>query len=64
MVSVQNLATGRTANVQASGTTVTQTLVHSTEYCFRVRAEVSGGVGDYSERKCYTTPGKIISRIV
>lgn len=61
MASVQNLATGRTDNVQASETSITQTLTHSTEYCFRVRAEVSGGVGEYSESKCYTTPGTIVS---
>ena len=56
-VMVENTVTGQQNSVTTAETTITQTLVHSTEYCFRVRAEVSGGAGDYSERACYTTPG-------
>ena len=56
-VMVENTVTGQQNSVTTSETTITQTLVHSTKYCFRVRAEVSGGAGDYSERACYTTPG-------
>ena len=56
-VAVENMATGRTDNVMISDTSTTQTLTQATEYCFSVRVEVSGGVGVYSDRKCYTTPG-------
>ena len=56
-VTVENMATGRKYTVMASDVSITETLVHSTEYCFTVRPEVSGGSGVYSERKCITVPG-------
>ena len=55
-VHLQNVATGREETLTSTDTTVSHDLVHSTEYCFRVRAEVSGGAGVYSERQCYTSP--------
>ena len=59
-VHIQNMATGREETLTCSDTTITHSLVHSTEYCFRVRAEASGGAGVYSERQCYTTPGMTV----
>ena len=59
-VHTQNMDTGREETLTCSDTTITHSLVHSTEYCFRVRAEVSGGAGVYSERQCYTTPGMTV----
>lgn len=56
-VTVENMATGRKDIVLADEPMLSHSLVQSTEYCFTVRAEVSGGVGEYSERVCYTTPG-------
>ena len=59
-VHTQNMDTGWEETLTCSSTTITHSLVHSTEYCFRVRAEVSGGAGVYSERQCYTTPGMTV----
>ena len=59
-VHVQNMATMREAILISTDTIITHNLVHSTEYCFRVRAEVSGGAGVYSERQCYTSPGTTV----
>ena len=56
-VSIQNMATGQEETLTSSDTTISHILVHSTKYCFRVRAEVSAGAGVYSEMQCYTTPG-------
>ena len=63
-VTVENMATGRQETLTSSDTTISHSLVHSTEYCFSVRAEVSGGVGEYSERECYTTPGMTVASLV
>ena len=62
-VTVENMATGRKYTIAASERSITESLVHSTEYCFTVRAEVSGGSGAYSERKCTTTPGTTTSSL-
>ena len=56
-VHIQNMATGREETLTCSDTTISHSLGHSTEYCFMVRPEVSGGAGVYSERQCYTSPG-------
>ncbi len=54
-VHIQNMATGREETLTSSDTTHSHSLMHFTEYCFRVRPEVSGGAGNYSERQCYTS---------
>ena len=56
-VIVENMATGQKYTFVASDTSITESLVHSTQYCFTVRPEVSGGSGLYSEKRCITTPG-------
>ena len=56
-ITVENMATGQKRTITAVNTTRSYDMTQSTEYCFTVRAEVSGGSGEYSEKKCITTQG-------
>lgn len=56
-ITVENMATGQNRTVTADNTMLSYSMAQSTQYCFTVRAEVSGGSGVYSMQKCTTTPG-------
>lgn len=56
-IAVENKATRQKRTVTADDTTLSYSMAHSTQYCFTVRAEVSGGSGNYSREVCFTTPG-------
>ena len=56
-ITVENMATGQKHTVTADSTMRSYPITQNTKYCFTVRAEVSGGSGNYSERNCTTTPG-------
>ena len=54
---VESKATGQKRTITADNPTLSYDMTQSTEYCFTVRAEVSGGSGNYSEESCITTQG-------